>query len=387
MNYKLIRLGDYIKPYDEINQSKEFNSIDDLQGINSNKYFQECKSNKNEIDIYRYRICRNNTFAYNKATSRNGEKISIAYRTEGDCLISPSYQCFTITDNSVINAEYLMLLFKQPIFDKYARFNSWGSATEFLNWEDFCNIKLNIPELREQEKIIKNYKLILNRILLLEKLNNSLSKLCKLKLNQFFEDVKNANDTYFIKIGDLVNSNERNYSSKDKFNEILYLDTGSIADNYISEIKVINTKTDEIPSRCKRKVKDGDILFSTVRPNNRHFGIIYKPAENFIVSTGFSVLTTKQQEISAEFIYMLLTSDEILQDINEIAELSVTTYPTISNDDLLNITIEIPQNYDYNSINKILKIAFFNIEENNKELRVLYQLKDNYIGIVQRREE
>ena len=387
MNYKLIRLGDYIEPYDEINQSKEFNSIDDLQGINSNKYFQECKSNKNEIDIYRYRICRNNTFAYNRATSRNGEKISIAYRTEGDCLISPSYQCFTITDDKVINAEYLMLLFKQPIFDKYARFNSWGSATEFLNWEDFCNIKINIPELREQEKIIKNYKLILNRILLLEKLNNSLSKLCKLKLNQFFEDVENANDTFFVKIGDLVNSNERNYSSKDKFDEILYLDTGSITDNYISEIKAINTKIDEIPSRCKRKVKDGDILFSTVRPNNRHFGIIYKPAENFIVSTGFSVLSTKQQEISAEFIYMLLTSDEILQDINEIAELSVTTYPTISNDDLLNITIEIPQNYDYNSINKILKTAFFNIEENNKELRVLYQLKDNYIGIVQRSEE
>ena len=136
MAYRKYKLGDLVVQYDEINLSGEFADIDDLQGINSNKYFQECKSNKNDIDLYRYRICRHGMFSYNRATSRNGEKISIALRTGGDCIVSPSYYCFRVMDEEVLCPEYLDIWFKRPVFDRYARF----ILTSIYN----CNIKQQV---------------------------------------------------------------------------------------------------------------------------------------------------------------------------------------------------------------------------------------------------
>lgn len=171
------KLSEFIEPYDELNTSGEFSSLDFLQGINSNKYFQECKSNKNDINLLRYRICRNNTFSYNKATSRNGEKISIAYRTDGDCLVSPSYQCFRIKDINVLDPYYLMLNFRKKRFDQYARFNSWGSATEFFTWDCMENAEIRMPNIDVQLQIVKQYNSFKNRIENLKKQNESLREL------------------------------------------------------------------------------------------------------------------------------------------------------------------------------------------------------------------
>ena len=189
MAYKKVRLGDYLLGYDEINKDGEFSEVDDLQGINNEKYFQGCQSNKNDIDLSRYRICRHGMFAYNKATSRNGEKISIAYRTDGDCLISPSYICFSIKDENVLMPEYLMLWFKRPVFDRYVRFNSWGSATEFFTWEDFQAIEFYLPPIEEQQKIVRQYKTITDRIEVLEKINEKLIQLCLVLYKSTFDNV------------------------------------------------------------------------------------------------------------------------------------------------------------------------------------------------------
>lgn len=174
MAYRKYKLGDLVEQYDEINQNGEFTEIDDLQGINSNKYFQECKSNKNDIDLFRYRICRHGMFSYNRATSRNGEKISIALRTGDDCIVSPSYYCFRVKDEEVLCPEYLDIWFKRPVFDRYARFNSWGSATEFFTFDDFCATEIMLPSLPEQRKIVHDYQVITDRIELLRKMNENL---------------------------------------------------------------------------------------------------------------------------------------------------------------------------------------------------------------------
>jgi len=185
MAYRKYKLGDLVEQYDEINLSGEFADINDLQGINSNKYFQECKSNKNDIDLYRYRICRHGMFSYNRATSRNGEKISIALRTGGDCIVSPSYYCFRVKDEYVLCPEYLDIWFKRPVFDRYARFNSWGSATEFFTFDDFCATEIMLPSISEQRKIIHDYQVITDRIELLRKMNEKLETVC----NTYFDSI------------------------------------------------------------------------------------------------------------------------------------------------------------------------------------------------------
>ena len=187
MEYNKFKLGDLIEEYDELNIEGEFSSIDNLQGINSNKFFQECKSNKNDIDLLRYRICRKGMFSYNRATSRNGEKISIAYRIGEDCLVSPSYYCFYVKKQEVLCPEYLDIWFKRPVFDRYARFNSWGSATEFFTFDDFCVTEISLPPIAEQRKIVHDYQVITDRIALLCREHEILVEIAKNLYSKYFK--------------------------------------------------------------------------------------------------------------------------------------------------------------------------------------------------------
>ena len=182
------KLGDITEEYVEINLDNELDNVDYLQGINNKKYFQESNSNKNDINLLRYKICRNNTFAYNKATSRNNEKISIAYRTSGDCLVSPSYVTFKTINKNVVIDEYLMLWFKRPVFDKYVRFNSWGSATEFFTYSNFADTEIYLPSIEEQNKIVNIYNAIYNRIEIKKKLNNNLEAQAQALFTSWFVD-------------------------------------------------------------------------------------------------------------------------------------------------------------------------------------------------------
>lgn len=212
------KLGDLTEEYNEINVDGELNDISYLQGINNEKYFQESNSNKNDIDLLRYKICRNNTFAYNKATSRNGERISIAYRTDGDCLVSPSYICFKVVRKDLVLDDYLMLWFRRPVFDKYVRFNSWGSATEFFTYSDFAETEIYLPSIKEQEKIVSQYKTIERRIELLTKINNKfydLIHLDYLKVTDGIENTKKISEIGEFVRGKNITSSEMVYGEID----------------------------------------------------------------------------------------------------------------------------------------------------------------------------
>ena len=168
-NYK--KLGNYIEACDCLNTSGE---ITLLQGISNEKYFQECKSNKNGIDLCRYRICEKGWFAYNRATTRNGEKISIAYREEETCIVSPSYKCFRIIDEQKLDPKYLLLWFNRNEFDRYARYKSHGSAHEYFEFNEMCDVEIPVPPIEKQRSIVKAYKTITDRITLKKRINDNL---------------------------------------------------------------------------------------------------------------------------------------------------------------------------------------------------------------------
>ncbi|XBG73260.1 restriction endonuclease subunit S [Enterococcus cecorum] len=93
-----------------------------------------------------------------------------------------------------------------------------------------------------------------------------------------------------IRLGDVCKINVDSYSTKEKWDFVNYLDTGNITNNTINSIQFIDLKNNKLPNRAKRKVKTDSIIYSTVRPNQRHFGIIKSQPENFLVSTGFAVI-------------------------------------------------------------------------------------------------
>lgn len=183
LNYK--RLGNYIEPCNEKNDG---NVIKKLQGISNRKYFQKAKTNTIGIDLSKYRVVRTGQFAFNRATTRNGDKISIALRHGKDCIVSPSYRIFKSKDENILNSEYLMMWFKRPDFDRYARFKSHGSAHEFFDWDEMQEVELPIPSIEKQNEIVAEYNTIVNRIKLNETLNQKLEDTAQALYKHWFVD-------------------------------------------------------------------------------------------------------------------------------------------------------------------------------------------------------
>lgn len=166
------QLGNYIRQVDERNRDL---SVDKLLGVSITKQFIPSIANIVGTDLSNYKIVRTGQFAYGPVTSRNGEKISIALLQEDDCIISSSYSVFEIIDKNVLNPEYLMLWFSRPEFDRYARYRSHGSVREIFDWDEMCQVELQVPAIEKQNEIVEAYRAVTNRIALKQKINDNLA--------------------------------------------------------------------------------------------------------------------------------------------------------------------------------------------------------------------
>ena len=168
--YKI--LGNYIRLVDERNKNL---AVTKLLGVSISKKFILSIANIVGTDLSNYKIVRTGQFAYGPVTSRNGEKISIAYLDEEDCIISSSYTVFEVENKEELDPEYLMLWFSRPEFDRYARYKSHGSVREIFDWNELCMVELPVPDIDKQRKIVKAYKTITDRIDLKQKINDNLA--------------------------------------------------------------------------------------------------------------------------------------------------------------------------------------------------------------------
>lgn len=174
-----------------------------------------------------------------------------------------------------------------------------------------------------------------------------------------------------IRLGDVCRTNADTYSPKEKWDFVNYLDTGNIINNTIDSIQFIELKNMKLPSRAKRKVKTDSIIYSTVRPNQRHFGIIKSQPENFLVSTGFVVIDVDTNVLNADFLYYLLTQNTLVDAFQAIAEQSTSAYPAIKPSDIENLEIKIPDLATQKKISDILSSLDRKIAKNaeiNKNL-------------------
>lgn len=183
--YKI--LGNYIRLVDERNKDL---SVTKLLGVSISKKFIPSIANIVGTDLSNYKIVRTGQFAYGLVTSRNGEKISIAYLDEEDCIISSSYTVFEVENKEELDPEYLMLWFSRPEFDRYARYKSHGSVREIFDWNELCMVELPVPDIEKQRKIVKAYKTITDRIALKQKINDNLVACIDTIFNEQFGNFK-----------------------------------------------------------------------------------------------------------------------------------------------------------------------------------------------------
>jgi type I restriction enzyme S subunit len=183
-NYKPI--GDYIQLVDERNKNLK---IDTLLGLSINKVFIPSVANTVGTDMANYKIIRRNQFACSIMQVRRDKKIPVALLQEFDeAIISQAYPVFKVKDENELLPEYLMMWFSRAEFDREACFYAVGGVRGSLEWEDFCEMKLPIPNIETQREIVAEYNIVKNRMALNNQLIQKLEETAQSVYKQWFVD-------------------------------------------------------------------------------------------------------------------------------------------------------------------------------------------------------
>lgn len=180
------RLGDYIREVDVRNWDLE---VTKLLGVSISKEFMPSIANTIGTDMSSYKIVEPRQFAYGPVTSRNGDKVSIAlYKDDEKAIVSQAYTIFEVKNKQELLPEYLMMWFRRPEFDRYARFKSHGSAREIFSWEEMCDVELPVPSINQQQKIVSEYEAVTRRIRLNEQIIAKLEETAQALYRKMFVD-------------------------------------------------------------------------------------------------------------------------------------------------------------------------------------------------------
>ncbi len=187
-NTPSVAIGKYLMPSDERNTLNL--SADSVRGLSVSKDMIETKANMNGVSVLNYKIVPPRYIAYVSDTSRRGDKMSLGFnRTEETFLVSSISTVFK-TDTRYLLPEFLMLYICRDEFDRYARFNSWGSARETFDWDEMCDVRIPIPSIEIQQDIVNIYEAYLTRKEINEKLKNQIKDLCPILIKGSIEEAQ-----------------------------------------------------------------------------------------------------------------------------------------------------------------------------------------------------
>lgn len=208
-------------------------------------------------------------------------------------------------------------------------------------------------------------------------INKNLEEQAKSFLKEW--EKTNSDNITYKKLSEIAIINPDSYSNKDNWDYVNYLDTSSIIAGEISELTKIDLSSDKLPSRAKRKIQSRDIVYSTVRPNQKHYGLVIDPVENMLVSTGFAVIRSRFTNVSNELIYLVLSSESIVESMQQLAEQSTSTFPAIKPSDLGECMIPCANDNCNMELIAELPSVFEMMNTNRKENVYLSELRDSLL--------
>ena len=240
--------------------------------------------------------------------------------------------------------------------------------------KNFRQIQVDIPPLEEQKKIAGIVETINNKIETNNKINRNLSEQAQAMVHEWEETEKD--NIEYKTVADVAELNPDTYSPKEEWDFVNYLDTSSITEGTISELTYIIPSTEILPSRARRKLIADDIVYSTVRPNQKHYGYINQPEQNMLASTGFVVVRANKKLVSSQLLYLLITRDIVTEKMQQIAEGSTSTFPSIKPSDLGTYEIPVPKAGFRTNLIDGLDYIFKCMYSNQQENRRLADLRD-----------
>lgn len=294
------RLGDLIEIVDEKNINLLY-SVECVRGISTQKFFIETKANMDGVSLSGYKIVYPECFAYVSDTSRRGDKISLAFNnTNNTYLVSTISVVFKIKDTSKLLPNYLFMFYNRPQFDRYSRYNSFGSAREPFNWSDMCDIELELPDLETQQKFVNMYLSMVENQKTYERGLDDLKLVC----DGYIEDLRRKMPCE--KIGKYIEL-RREKNTGEKIKTVYGVST-------IREFITASTSVDKDNLGGYKIVEFQDIAYVPTTHMKVYAIAISSNEKPFVVSPIYEVFRVKDKEqLIPEYLFLWLCRDETIR--------------------------------------------------------------------------
>lgn len=297
------KLGELIELCEAKNENLQYD-INDVKGISIQKIFIETKADMTDVSLKPYLLVQPDDFAYVTVTSRNGEKITLAHNTtDKTYIVSSSYVVFRVKDKEHLLSDFLFMYFNRPEFDRYSRFNSWGSARETFDWSDMCDIDIELPPIEIQQKYVDVYNAMLANQKSYERGLDDL----KLTCDAYIENLSNC------KIDRIGNYIERNSNrNQDKTFNTVHVKGFNNDGEFIKPMRLFSGDISTF-----KIIRNGDFVYnSRINSTISKLSVAINEGNELIVSPAYeSFYVSKTEELHPFYLYMLLQRDNFARKV------------------------------------------------------------------------
>lgn len=365
------QLGQYIEMVSRTNSDLKY-GIEDVRGCSNTKQMMQTRANLIGRTYEKFIVLRPQEFVFNRRTTRNGEKIGMAYNnTDREYIFTNDYVAFRVKQEYLdkLLPDYLYMFFCRDEFDRYARYKSTGSATEFFNWEDMCAVPFEIPPMDFQQLVVNAYKVLNERIETKQKINDNLEATAQAVYKKMFvTDVDNTALPEGWRIVPLESISE--------------LSAGGDKPSAYSDIQ---SETCNVPIFSngieqeglygftdKAKISDESVTVSA----RGTVGYVFLREEPYVPIVRLIAVVPDTQFVTAKYLYFALSSIDLHS--------TGTSQQQITVPDFKKRQILIPDKTSLDSFMEKVVPIFDSIRENKAEIKSLAALQSNFLTLLSR---
>ena len=342
-NLTTYKLGDLIEPLDERNSDGRYGA-NDVRGVSNLKQMMRTKADLFGRDLRKFQIVKPGYFVFNHRTSRNGSKFSVTYNYDSENhIFTEDYVVFRVKEKclTTLSPKWLYIYFCRAEFDRYVITNSWGSSTEFFNWDDLCDITITLPDFQTQQKYVDIYDAMCANQKAYEKGLDDLKLTCdayieELRRKMPCEKIGPYIDRYDVRNGKNGTKNVMGVSISKEFRE----PSSKVNKNELANYKVCHP---------------GDIAFVQTTNNEKCFAYAYNNTDHdIVVSSVDEVFSTKKEKLNTEYLSLFFNRKEF----DRYARFNSwgSARETFTWNDLVDVQVPIPKMEIQNSIANIHKV-------------------------------
>lgn len=377
------QLGQYIEMVSRTNSDLKY-GIEDVRGCSNTKQMMQTRANLIGRTYEKFIVLRPQEFVFNRRTTRNGEKIGMAYNnTDREYIFTNDYVAFRVKQEYLdkLLPDYLYMFFCRDEFDRYARYKSTGSATEFFNWEDMCAVPFEIPPMDFQQLVVNAYKVLNERIETKQKINDNLvSTLQSIYKKMFLESQNTYMTTPLADLCSKIGS-----GATPKGGKAAYFDKGislirsmNVFDYFFSYPELAHISQIQANALANVEIQQADVLFNITGVSVTRCCVVPDDVLPARVNQHVMIIRPYKGKNMSYYIMCTLCTSENKAKLLGIGQ-SGSTREAINKQELESFEIPVPSDEELESFGKIATKIYAFIFSNTNEIRMLCDMKDTLL--------